>query len=87
MKIIFLGKIKFYDDTTEKIKLAIDNTLKNFDEKSLDFDLVFEWNEIEGCVFWDIYGDIIRFGIPLSQKIETEILESKLKRALIQKIN
>ncbi len=87
MKIIFLGKIKFYDEISARIKLAVNKILEDFDKELLDFDLLFEWNEVEGEIFWDVYDDVIRFGIPLSQKNDLDVLTDKIKRALIQKTN
>lgn len=84
MQIIFLGNIKFYAKEVDKIQRAIKIVLGNNLQK-YHFDLVFVWDEEEKEIFWDIYNDMIKFGIPLSQNNDIEVIKDKIQRAIQQK--
>lgn len=85
MKVIFLGKIKFYDKVVSDIKKAINEIIS--DESEINFSLVFVWNDEEGEIFWDTYNDMIKFGIPIARRDDYAAMKNKISRAIEQKIN
>lgn len=85
MKVIFLGKIKFYDKVVGDIKKAINEVVS--DKPEIDFSLVFVWNDEEGEIFWDTYNDMIKFGIPIARRDDYMTMKNKISRAIEQKIN
>ena len=85
MKVIFLGKIKFYDKVVGDIKKAINEAIS--DKSKIDFSLVFVWSDEEGEIFWDIYNDMIKFGIPIARRDDYVTIKNKISRAIEQKIN
>ena len=85
MKVIFLGKIKFYDKVVGDIKKAIDEIVG--DKSKIDFSLVFVWSDEEGEIFWDTYNDMIKFGIPIAKRDDYATIKNKISRAIEQKIN
>ena len=76
--VVFLGKIKFYDEIVAEIL----NIVRNIDIEDFRKTIVFVWSEEEGEIFWDSYDDAIRFGIPLSSSEPLKNLENKIRRAV-----
>ena len=85
MKVIFLGKIKFYDKVVENIEKSINEIIS--DKYMVDFSLVFLWSDEEGEIFWDTYNDMIKFGIPIAKRNDYATIKNKISRAIEQKIN
>lgn len=85
MKVIFLGKIKFYDKVVENIEKSINEIIS--DKYRVDFSLVFLWSDEEGEIFWDTYNDMIKFGIPIAKRDDYATIKNKISRAIEQKIN
>lgn len=85
MKVIFLGKIKFYDKVVENIEKSINEVIS--DKYRVDFSLVFLWSDEEGEIFWDTYNDMIKFGIPIAKRDDYATIKNKISRAIEQKIN
>ena len=85
MKVIFLGKIKFYDKVIENIEKSINEIIS--DKYRVDFSLVFLWSDEEGEIFWDTYNDMIKFGIPIAKRDDYATIKNKISRAIEQKIN
>lgn len=85
MKVIFLGKIKFYDKVVENIEKSINEIIS--DKYMVDFSLVFLWSDEEGEIFWDTYNDMIKFGIPIAKRDDYATIKNKISRAIEQKIN
>ncbi|MDO4868660.1 MAG: hypothetical protein Q4A23_03340 [bacterium] len=85
MKVIFLGKIKFYDKVVDNIEKAINEVVS--DKPEIDFSLVFVWSDEEGEIFWDTYNDMIKFGIPIGKRDDYKTIKNKISRAIEQKIN
>lgn len=85
MKVIFLGKIKFYDKVVENIEKSINEIIS--DKYRVDFSLVFLWSDEEGEIFWDTYNDMIKFDIPIAKRDDYATIKNKISRAIEQKIN
>ena len=85
MKVIFLGKIKFYDKVVENIEKSINEIIS--DKYMVDFSLVFLWSDEEGEIFWDTYNDMIKFGVPIARRDDYVTMKNKISRAIEQKIN
>lgn len=85
IKVIFLGKIKFYDKVIENIEKSINEIIS--DKYRVDFSLVFLWSDEEGEIFWDTYNDMIKFGIPIAKRDDYATIKNKISRAIEQKIN
>ena len=83
MKVIFLGKIKFYDKVVENIEKSINEVIS--DKYRVDFSLVFLWSDEEGEIFWDTYNDMIKFGIPIAKRDDYATIKNKISRAIEQK--
>lgn len=83
MKVIFLGKIKFYDKVVENIEKSINEIIS--DKYRVDFSLVFLWSDEEGEIFWDTYNDMIKFGIPIAKRDDYATIKNKISRAIEQK--
>lgn len=84
MQIIFLGTIQFYSKTVDKINQAVDLVIGDARQK-YNFDLVFVWSEEEDEIFWDIYDDMIKIGMPLSTHPGIDLIKNKLTRVLDHK--
>ena len=76
--VVFLGKIKCYDEIVAEIL----NIVRNIDIEDFRKTIVFVWSEEEGEIFWDSYDDTIRFGIPLSSPELLKNLENKIRKAV-----
>lgn len=89
MQIIILGDLKYFTRVTDKIYVAARKIITEFKADNWDFDMVFIWKEEEGLdIYWDVFDDVIQFGIPLSGglDVDSEILEDKIRRAISMKI-
>ncbi len=42
----------------------------------------FIWSSEEGEIFWDIYKDMIKIGIPIENNYLKEVILAKIKKAI-----
>lgn len=82
MKIVFLGKIKFYGDVVDVVKIELNKLVDKYDFSKYCVDFVFVWNSEEGEIFWDLYDDLIKIGIPLENRYSRGVVKEKFEKAI-----